>query len=87
MLKISYNIYCNKIICDAARRINNCVGERNQKFFIQFLVYVGMLAIYALGLVIASWILDCSHCNNEVAVKQSREYVYYIIFFLQYLHL
>ncbi|XP_003703773.1 DNZDHHC/NEW1 zinc finger protein 11 isoform X1 [Megachile rotundata] len=52
--------------------INNCVGERNQKYFIQFLVYVGILAVYALGLVITSWIVECSRCSNDIAVKQSR---------------
>lgn len=57
------------------QRINNCVGERNQKYFIQFLIYVGILALYALGLVITSWILECSRCSNDIAVKQSRMYV------------
>ncbi|KAK4467807.1 hypothetical protein MN116_008732 [Schistosoma mekongi] len=32
--------------------INNCVGECNQKYFIQFLIYVGILCVYALTLVI-----------------------------------
>ncbi|CAH8602898.1 unnamed protein product [Heterobilharzia americana] len=32
--------------------INNCVGECNQKFFIQFLIYVGVLCLYALILVL-----------------------------------
>ncbi|KZC15111.1 PREDICTED: palmitoyltransferase ZDHHC3 [Dufourea novaeangliae] len=54
--------------------INNCVGESNQKYFIQFLVYVGMLAVYALGLVITSWVLDCSLCSNDKAVKQTRTF-------------
>ncbi|XP_071574220.1 palmitoyltransferase ZDHHC3-like isoform X2 [Temnothorax nylanderi] len=52
--------------------INNCVGERNQKYFIQFLVYVGALAIYAIILVITSWLYDCPQCNNDIAVKQNR---------------
>lgn len=56
-------------------RINNCVGERNQKYFIQFLVYVGALAVYAIILVITSWIYDCPQCNNDIAVKQNRMYV------------
>ncbi|XP_050415305.1 palmitoyltransferase ZDHHC3 [Patella vulgata] len=38
--------------------INNCVGEFNQKFFIQFLFYVGLLSVYAFGLTIAAWIID-----------------------------
>lgn len=35
--------------------VNNCVGERNQKYFLQFLVYVGMLAVYSVVLVVISW--------------------------------
>lgn len=35
--------------------VNNCVGERNQKYFLQFLVYVGMLAIYSIILIVMSW--------------------------------
>ncbi|XP_013404609.1 palmitoyltransferase ZDHHC3 [Lingula anatina] len=38
--------------------INNCVGEYNQKFFIQFLVYVGISSCYALSLTVGSWIID-----------------------------
>ena len=30
--------------------INNCVGERNQKYFLQFLFYVGLLAVYSIGM-------------------------------------
>lgn len=36
--------------------VNNCVGERNQKYFLQFLVYVGLLAIYSVGLIVSSWL-------------------------------
>ncbi|KAF4522476.1 hypothetical protein B566_EDAN002561 [Ephemera danica] len=53
-------------------RINNCVGERNQKYFLQFLVYVGILAAYAIGLVVGSWIHECEDCSHEVSNKQSR---------------
>lgn len=36
--------------------VNNCVGERNQKYFLQFLVYVGMLAVYSIILIVMSWV-------------------------------
>lgn len=36
--------------------VNNCVGERNQKYFLQFLVYVGLLAIYSVALIVCSWL-------------------------------
>lgn len=32
--------------------INNCVGERNRKYFLQFLLYVGIVSFYTIG-----WIL------------------------------
>nr|CAD7411629.1 unnamed protein product [Timema poppensis] len=53
-------------------RINNCVGEQNQKYFIQFLVYVGALSAYAIVLVVTSWMVECPDCSNEVTIKQSR---------------
>ncbi|NXK14701.1 ZDHC3 Palmitoyltransferase, partial [Herpetotheres cachinnans] len=36
--------------------INNCVGELNQKYFIQFLFYTGLASLYAMGLVLAAWL-------------------------------
>ncbi|KAI6203723.1 Palmitoyltransferase [Aphelenchoides besseyi] len=36
--------------------VNNCVGEFNQKYFLQFVFYVGILALYAVGIVVLSWI-------------------------------
>ncbi|XP_015280216.1 PREDICTED: palmitoyltransferase ZDHHC3-like [Gekko japonicus] len=36
--------------------INNCVGELNQKYFIQFLFYTGLASLYAMGLVLTTWL-------------------------------
>ncbi|VDN53340.1 unnamed protein product [Dracunculus medinensis] len=36
--------------------VNNCVGEFNQKYFIQFLLYIGLSSLYALFLVMGAWI-------------------------------
>ena len=35
--------------------INNCVGEWNQKYFLQFLFYVALLSAYSIFLVATSW--------------------------------
>lgn len=44
--------------------INNCVGEFNQKYFIQFLFYVGVASIYAIALIVIGWIGDCHVCHD-----------------------
>ncbi|XP_074653088.1 palmitoyltransferase ZDHHC3-like [Tubulanus polymorphus] len=54
--------------------INNCVGEYNQKYFIQFLFYVGVAALYALILVIISWVSDPnsdSHKSKHLRIMHS----------------
>jgi len=52
--------------------INNCVGEWNQKYFLQFLLYVGILSAYAVILVIFSWINDCQDCHKDKMITQTR---------------
>lgn len=52
--------------------INNCVGERNQKYFLQFLVYVGILALYSMALILMSWLRPCEHCSTDMADAQAR---------------
>lgn len=49
------------------------MGERNQKYFLQFLVYVGALSIYSVGLVVATWISPCDTCPGpEMPEAQAR---------------
>lgn len=52
--------------------INNCVGERNQKYFMQFLVYVGILSIYSTILIVGSWLHECKECSTEMSFKQAK---------------
>lgn len=52
--------------------INNCVGERNQKYFLQFLVYVGILSLYSVALVIVSWVYPCQDCSMDLIESQAR---------------
>ncbi|EDW64749.1 palmitoyltransferase ZDHHC3 isoform X1 [Drosophila virilis] len=52
--------------------INNCVGERNQKYFLQFLVYVGILSLYSIGLILGSWVSPCTECSQNVIDSQLR---------------
>lgn len=50
--------------------INNCVGEWNQKYFLQFLFYVGVLAAYSIVLVAVSW--SASPPGGDIHIKQTR---------------
>ena len=50
--------------------INNCVGEWNQKYFLQFLFYVGVLAAYSILLVALSWSAECPQCPKDIMSKQ-----------------
>lgn len=75
-------------MCFAFRRmdhhcpwLNNCVGERNQKYFLQFLVYVGFLAIYSVALVVGSWVYPCDTCSPDLPESQTRMWVF-LFFFL-----
>lgn len=52
--------------------INNCVGERNQKYFLQFLIYVGVLSVYSIVLIVMSWISPCIDCIADVTEQQAR---------------
>ncbi|OQV23704.1 putative Palmitoyltransferase ZDHHC3 [Hypsibius exemplaris] len=45
--------------------INNCVGAFNQKYFLQFLVWVSITSLYAGSIALFSWLADCPGCRSE----------------------
>ncbi|KAI1728700.1 DHHC palmitoyltransferase domain-containing protein [Ditylenchus destructor] len=38
--------------------VNNCVGEFNQKYFLQFIFYVGLLSVYSVILIVGTWMIQ-----------------------------
>ncbi|CAI2296097.1 unnamed protein product [Caenorhabditis sp. 36 PRJEB53466] len=36
--------------------VNNCVGEYNQKYFLQFILYVGASSLYSLFILVLCWV-------------------------------
>ncbi|XP_029943957.1 palmitoyltransferase ZDHHC3 [Salarias fasciatus] len=53
--------------------INNCVGELNQKYFIQFLFYTGMASLYSLVLVVSAWVWRIRNEREGEAEKEGEE--------------
>ncbi|XP_029382626.1 palmitoyltransferase ZDHHC3 isoform X2 [Echeneis naucrates] len=53
--------------------INNCVGELNQKYFIQFLFYTGMASLYSLVLVVSAWVWRIRTEGDGDAEKEGEE--------------
>ena len=43
-----------------------------QKYFLQFLFYVGTLSAYSISLVVLSWYAPCPECPADMHIKQSR---------------
>jgi len=53
--------------------INNCVGEWNQKYFLQFLFYIAVLCAYSMLMIALGWLYPCEGCSAvSVMVKQQR---------------
>ena len=50
----------NALSCIAGPWVNNCVGEYNQRYFVQFCVYVGIASLYCLALVACAWVWPCA---------------------------
>ncbi|OZC08973.1 hypothetical protein X798_04060 [Onchocerca flexuosa] len=46
--------------------VNNCIGEYNQKYFLQFLLYVGLSSGYALSLIVTAWVHHDQYALNGI---------------------
>ncbi|XP_056298760.1 zf-DHHC domain-containing protein [Pseudoliparis swirei] len=53
--------------------INNCVGELNQKYFIQFLFYSGVASLYSMVLVVSAWVWRIRNEREGDADKEAEE--------------
>ncbi|XP_036002609.1 zf-DHHC domain-containing protein isoform X2 [Fundulus heteroclitus] len=59
--------------CRVCQRINNCVGELNQKYFIQFLFYTGVASLYSMLLVVWAWVWRIRNERQGDADKEGEE--------------
>ena len=65
--------------------INNCVGAYNQKYFLQFLVWVGISSLYAGIIALYAWLATCFECDRDPEAVRSRAlYVILFIFSIQF---
>uniref|UniRef100_A0A673BCW6 Palmitoyltransferase n=1 Tax=Sphaeramia orbicularis TaxID=375764 RepID=A0A673BCW6_9TELE len=63
--------------------INNCVGELNQKYFIQFLFYTGMASLYSLVLVVSAWVWRIRNEREGDVDKEGEDTAHYIILLVE----
>ncbi|XP_075927428.1 palmitoyltransferase ZDHHC3-like isoform X1 [Petromyzon marinus] len=63
--------------------INNCVGELNQKYFIQFLVYTGIASIYALLLVLAKLVTSGKEKKPEEEAESQASVAHTIVLLVE----
>lgn len=63
--------------------INNCVGERNQKYFIQFLFYVGVSSLYSITLVISSWVITQNSSSPTDASQHHTRVIHSIVLVIE----
>lgn len=77
-INVTLNISSAHLILLNNYFFQNCVGEQNQMFFLQFLLYVGVLSIYCIFLVISSWIFPHTTYIEDLpeAQKETRMYIY-----------
>ena len=59
---VNFNVFC---------RINNCVGEFNQKYFIMFLFYVGKSDIFLLSFLTMQIRIPCYIGNLDMYYEQN----------------
>ncbi|PAV72100.1 hypothetical protein WR25_20787 isoform E [Diploscapter pachys] len=49
--------------------VNTCIGEFNQKYFLQFLFWVGMTSLFSMLIIGITWVYDDEHASTGINGK------------------